>query len=741
MGLYLYFFLLYFHSKENARADLFLSMPQSYQKMDDPSLVKKKIERNTPAQREISSAFGAHSSDVVTADATPVGRHQASIPPLPVPDLKHTLKLYLRSLEGILNAEEYAHTERCAEHFVANGQGEKLQQLLQAKKEAAKDPSWLEVWWDDGYLVTRDPLPINVNYFFTFANHPLKECHHQISRAASLVHGAATACVQIRTNTWSNDLEGKKKTPLCMSQYQRVFCTSRIPHIERDYILQYTTRAQLEDERRSRTVARIVREDPRHIIVLCRNYYFAVDVIADDGSVEPLDVIGERIAACFVTATMPGRTGGPPVGVLTTNERTAWAKARTHLVSLGNEPNLIKIQSSLFVLVLEGVEAHGFDESARLNLHGAGTNRWFDRHNMIVTPKGRAAMNFEHAVGDGATTLRVVDEIMAMEKKRDPKTISKATAQAWLNKASASTESQGVVELSWNLEKQTDNDMKIAYAAFRNLVQSTETAVLNFRHFGGSFIKKMGVSPDAFVQIAFQLTHYRLFGRIAATYEATSTRQFLHGRTEVTRSASRPVLDFCEVAAQYPVLGRKINSAIPEPAKLLKQAAVAHVDYMRKAKAGHGVDRHLLGLRMVCAEAGLPKPDLFLDSALTKSCHWTLSTSHCGSSNLRMFGFGPVVNDGFGLGYMIHNENVNVCVTSKYTHRLMSSTIFVTTLESSLLYMKALLQADWEKRSKHQPGSLSFTNLSHPTTLKDVEYCPKEGFRYKHVKRQGFSKM
>ena len=47
---------------------------------------------------------------------------------------------------------------------------------------------------------------------------------------------------------------------------------------------------------------------------------------------------------------------------------------------------------------------------------------------------------------------------------------------------------------------------------------------------------------------------------------------------------------------------------------------------------GHGVDCHLLGLRELAAELGLPTPDIFTDPTYLKSNHFTLSTSQVSRS-------------------------------------------------------------------------------------------------------------
>lgn len=75
-------------------------------------------------------------------------------------------------------------------------------------------------------------------------------------------------------------------------------------------------------------------------------------------------------------------------------------------------------------------------------------------------------------------------------------------------------------------------------------IMNNETTVLDFDFYGGAQIKSWKFSPDAFVQMAFQLAHYRCYNYIAPTYESASTKQFFHGRTETTRSVSNESIQF-----------------------------------------------------------------------------------------------------------------------------------------------------------------------------------------------------
>lgn len=79
------------------------------------------------------------------------------------------------------------------------------------------------------------------------------------------------------------------------------------------------------------------------------------------------------------------------------------------------------------LVVLENAAPLTMDEVSRLILHGPCSNRWFDKHQLIVCSNGKAGLNFEvtncstpnvkltidvqHSVGDGSTTLRLADEM------------------------------------------------------------------------------------------------------------------------------------------------------------------------------------------------------------------------------------------------------------------------------------------------------------------------------------------
>ena len=78
---------------------------------------------------------------------------------------------------------------------------------------------------------------------------------------------------------------------------------------------------------------------------------------------------------------------------------------------------------------------------------------------------------------------------------------------------------------------------------------------------------------------------------------------------------------------------------------------------------GQGFDRHLFALRLMAESTG-KVPDVFQDPAYKQINHIILSTSTLSSPALMLGGFGPVVRDGFGVGYGIQDGWLGCNVTS-----------------------------------------------------------------------------
>lgn len=83
---------------------------------------------------------------------------------------------------------------------------------------------------------------------------------------------------------------------------------------------------------------------------------------------------------------------------------------------------------------------------------------------------------------------------------------------------------------------------------------------------------------------------------------------------------------------------------------------------------GQGFDRHLFALRYLASREGQALPSIYTDPAYAAINHNILSTSTLTSPAVSLGGFAPVVPDGFGVGYGIHDNWIG-CNVSSYPSR------------------------------------------------------------------------
>ena len=93
-----------------------------------------------------------------------------------------------------------------------------------------------------------------------------------------------------------------------------------------------------------------------------------------------------------------------------------------------------------------------------------------------------------------------------------------------------------------------------------------------------------------------------------------------------------------------------------------------------------------------------------------------LSTSNCGNPSLRHFGFGPTSGEGFGIGYIIKDDSISICASSK--HR--QTKRFVDSLESYLVEIRRILRATQTKTPAHKASR-----------VREAEERPNFGSRHK----------
>jgi carnitine O-acetyltransferase len=562
---------------------------------------------------------------------------------LPVPELEDTCALYLRFVQPLVTEAEFAVTERAVADFLGpGGEGEVLQRRLLRWSKTPGVDNWLDLFWDDWYLCDDTPLVVNVSPGFVLAraNRP------QIERAARLL----AAALRFKELVDREQLEPDRANgdPLCMREYSRLLSATRTPGEDRDRVERHP--------------------GSRHIVVVRANRFFSLDALDEDGRVYPVEEL-ERGLQRIVDAV---DAEGVPVGAVTTDRRRTWARVREDLLeSTTTQASLGAIERAILVLVLDrGAAPPGprSAEAARMSLHGDASERWFDKSiQLVVAANGVAGICMEHAGFDGSTVLRF--GAFLVENEDRPQTDLPASAPA-----------RPPAELRFELHDRAHAAIDRSRRAATELVGRTDLALLDFEHFGKVALVPEGVSPDGFVQMAFQLAYFTLTGATASTYESVSTKRFLHGRTEAMRSVSPESVAFVRS------LGGS-RAATARAAELLRAAVANHAETVARCRDGRGVDRHLLGLRRML-EPDEPVPALFADKGYERLSRSVLSTSALPSSpGVELTCFGPVVDEGFGLSYTIHDDRI-CCVVTNF-HGLAGA--FVGELERSLVEMRAVL--------------------------------------------------
>ncbi|GFS06514.1 choline acetyltransferase [Elysia marginata] len=425
----------------------------------------------------------------------------------------------------------------------------------------------------------------------------------------------------------------EKGQPMCMEQHYRLFTSYREPGRDRDI---------------QRTDTGTPGRD--FIIVACNDQFFKLELLQDGEELSETDLCLQlsRIA------NMAGETNSAhQIGALTSQARPVWAEHRDRLLQdATNRASLHALENCLFLVCLDKPSVPSRpghllptpsnmaeDMTARTHhiLHGQGirhnsANRWMDKTvQVIVSEDGTCGINMEHSVAEGIALGHMIEHAFKSMGKdhgssHDPCSLAQPQA------------------LCWNLSSQSVEDIQTACESIENLVNDFDLSMFKFDKYGREFIKKQNMSPDAFIQLALQLTYYKIHASLTSTYESASVRRYRQGRVDVIRANSPAALTWIKA-----MLGQTECSE-EEKLRLFMEAVQWQQDYT------------------------LDVP--------TVSDYW--------------MGYGAVVPDGYGCCYNPQADSILFCVASFFSCFDTSSDMFVHSLESSLLQMAELCTYDPE---------------------------------------------
>jgi carnitine O-acetyltransferase len=650
-------------------------------------------------------------------------RDQAALPPLPVPTVEETMRTYLQALKPLVSKDVFVAAQSHAEDFARSREAQKLQSHLLRQQQVT--PNWLERLWSDSYLLDRSSPGLHVSPVLGFDSkyitHPLG--NDSLTVAAYM----AAAAVRFHRNIEAEMLEPNavRGKPFCMQDFNAMLGSTRIPCVGRDVVVK----------------ACPPRGTYGHCVVMCRGRAYFLPLCTPDwiASVDELRVSLARIRKA-ADAALPSR-----VGTLTYLHRDDWAAVRARLLASPiNRFALHRIESALFVLSLDDATP-GDDNADTIHalMHGHSgrsaedkswdhLNRWWDKSLHLHTARdGRAGLTFEHSAQDSLPILTYTSFLA--------KFIADATTGAsptHMSTAESNSSAKGDTKAhAWDeihftedddyLNAAIDRGTKLLSGTLAKLNIAMRAVPLDTQRF-----KVQRLSPDCAVQAALQIGFRACRNNAApSAYESAATKTFRHGRTETLRPLSSAMAALVDtllaldakdpsapklqerpsttapqaknaIATSKPAQGTaSITQTEDDNKQLLQLFAAAckmHADYARKAAAGKGCDRHMMGLRCAAEELGLAIPQVLNDEAFHLFQTITLSTTHpFWQKGTRLVGFGPVVSPVcVGCGYFVTPSDVTLGVSTwRRDDSDVSSQLAAEATERVILRLQRAVQA------------------------------------------------
>ncbi|XP_023161512.1 carnitine O-acetyltransferase-like isoform X2 [Drosophila hydei] len=585
-----------------------------------------------------------------------ISKQKQNLLQYPVLPLKETMDRFMATVQPLLTAEEFKKQQQITSDFKDN-EGDKLQLLLE--EAGKKECNWLaDRWQKFAYLQYRDPVTIYVSPGMTFPPASFKDNTEFLNYTAKVIYGLCEFKGVVDAGKIPIVKMGKNE--LDNGQFGKVFGTCRIP-------------VRITDEL-------IYNPCSKHIVVIYKNHFYKLIPYDKDNKILSAPVLAQQLTSIMNAE----KEHGIPFGIFTADTRDNWAEAYE---ALSKDPDncktLTEIQTSLFTVSLDEFvpyePANRADELILSLIHGGGSkvntgNRWMDKTiQLVVNPNGNVGFTYEHSPAEGQPIAMMMDYVVKkMEADKKYGECGSNVSQK-PEKLKFSTTNPCIDQLLFYSTTYVDK-----------LIKNLQMKVLKFECYGKGYIKSMRLGPDSFVQMALQLAFYKLHKVPAAQYESAHLRIFANGRTETIRSCSNESLAFCKVMTDS-------GTYLEERVKALRDAVSGHQAYAKQALQGRGVDRHLLGLKLMAEEHNLPIPKFFSSLGYMKSKHYRVSTSQVASVYEAFMGYGPNTADGYGCCYNPRESDIIVAISAWASNEETDPIKFAAALTSAFLEMKAVL--------------------------------------------------
>lgn len=457
--------------------------------------------------------------------------------------------------------------------------------------------------------------------------------------------------------------------------------------------------------------------DSKHILIISKGQYYILDVLDENNDIictsTDLSKFFEFIIKDSEKIDSNLHRESTALGSLTSHSYKNWKYSRKRLLKRYPK-ELYLIDSALFVLVLDDSQQHvkkhynniytqnvnyfpEFDQESSTNckrlLYGTsiidhrgyqvGTcvSRWFDKLQIVVTRDSKAAVIWDSFTCDGSVVLRFASEMytesilrLAREvNANDPRfslwpKVSQSKMDLYKGYSKRAPETL-ISKIYWSFNNILNTHVHLSETKLADLISKYDIVRVSIP-LGRKSAQMLGIKPDSMVQIALQIAHYALYGQMVFTLEPISTRNFKNSRSSFINIQNQDVLELCQSF---------ISSTIDGPEKLDKfiQTCEKHYESIKAAKNGKCYEKHFNALKSLYKfhnhfDLNLADTDieiannLFDSSLIAPFSQPELIATNCGNAATTTFGITPAIPQGFGIGYIIKDDQIDLTVTSQF---------------------------------------------------------------------------
>lgn len=615
-----------------------------------------KEERKTPGPLAIKNNKPRMKRIALSALAS---SNALQLPIAPLPSLESTAARYLDSLRAIKGANIVVAQGAKLEAFVS-GPGKKLQKELEARVGASGGLSYIQELLRSAALRNRAPLEVRRNPGVVVKREALAGVTDgsQAGVAAALIHGVGCWILEamekgVAVRESGEGGSGKIDLSVLCHELGR----SLVPSKERDEV---------------RTVPL---DRLRHVVVLHDGHANLVRVLDESGKrVEERDAIQRALEV--ILKTTPDQDNPAPVAVLTAGSRSLWGQAYAELVKTPANAETLKLFEEGILVVCLDSKAWGSEGSGSVVgstvLHGGKEeveNRWYDKHQLIVSADGRAAWNFDASSSWAPQWAAWIEEVLRLAVSGGSGSGSRGGG------VPAEVAGKLLRPLVVTYGKSFASHIRTARQEALGLVTSTAGQGVTLP-LGSRELTRVGMSGESFVQAALQLAHHRQRGCLCASSSVVNQSGFYGGRIDVARATTAEMQEMCEKFEKHVKPGEGVvpSSVREELAAVARAAAARHTALVAEVACGKGIDNHLLALQSLAEElSDKDALQFFADPVYQQSGRFLLNVCEWSRPWVSLFALGPVEGRGCGVGFTVDASDTRVHVAMDEDSPLCSS--------------------------------------------------------------------